>query len=202
MSFLLARSHHVRYNPLMARIATPTRKVETVEEYLRLEAAANDRHEFVDGNMFMMAGGTTAHNRIAGLLYAKMLEASDDSDCEVFIENVKLRCADGVFYYPDVMLACEAEDKHPYYRTNPCALFEVLSESTEPIDRGEKLLRYRTIPTLKMYVLLAQDTARAEVYRRLEDDSWRYEVLENDAELEIPCVDLKILVSSLYRGVL
>ncbi len=189
------------YNPRMARADTPTRKVETAEEYLRLEAVANDRHEFIDGCMFMMADGTVQHSQIALRLASRLLEASEEQDCEVVNSDVKLQIGD-VYYYPDVILSCQEDRLERRFFKNPCALFEVLSESTEPIDRGEKLLRYRTIPTLKMYVLLAQDTARAEVYRRLEDQSWRYDVLENDAQLEIPCVELKLPVSSLYRGVL
>ncbi|NJK46626.1 MAG: Uma2 family endonuclease [Pleurocapsa sp. SU_196_0] len=126
----------------------------------------------------------------------------DEDECEVFIENVKLRFPDGTFYYPDVMLVCDTSDQHRHYRTHPCFIAEVLSEGTEPVDRGEKLLRYRMIPSLQTYVLLAQDAIRAEVYRRLTDGSWRYDVLENDAALEIPCADLTLNVSSLYRGML
>jgi Uma2 family endonuclease len=155
----------------------------------------------VDGAMFLMAGGTVQHSQIALRIASKLLEASEGTDCEVVNSDVKLQIGD-VYDYPDVMLSCEEDRLERRFFKHPCALFEVLSESTEPIDRGEKLLRYRTIPSLRMYVLLAQDTPRAEVYRRLEDESWRYDVLENDAILELPCVDLKLPVSSLYRGVL
>jgi Uma2 family endonuclease len=191
----------MRYNPPMARVAAPTRKVESTEEYLQLEDAASERHEFVDGAMFLMAGGSVQHSQIALRLASNLLEASEDTDCEVVNSDVKLQIGD-VYYYPDVMLSCEEDRLERRFFKHPCAIFEVLSESTEPIDRGEKLLRYRTIPSLQMYVLLAQDTARAEVYRRLSDGSWRYDVLEDDAMLEIPCVNLKLPVSSLYRGVL
>ena len=85
---------------------------------------------------------------------------------------------------------------------SPCFNAQVLSINTAPIDRGEKLLNYCTLPSLQTYVLLAQDTIRAEVYSRLTGDAWRYEVLEGDAILEIPCAGLKLPVSSLYKGVL
>lgn len=186
----------------MPRLAQPSGTAASPEEYLRLEEAATERHEFVEGAIFMMAGGSTAHNRIAGLLYAKLLEATDSDDCEVFIENVKLRCPDETVYYPDVMLTCESDDHHRYYRVHPCFIAEILLDSTAVIDRGEKLLRYRAIPSLQSYALLAQDTARAEVYKRLPDGSWRYDVLEGDAVLDIPCANLSLAVSSLYRGVL
>jgi Uma2 family endonuclease len=186
----------------MARVMPAVQQVESEAAYLQLEAAALERHEFVDGQMFLMVGGTTTHNRIAGLLYAKMLEASDQTECEVFIENVKLRCPDGVFYYPDVMLVCQLADDHPYYRTQPCLIAEVLSDSTALIDREEKWQRYRTIPNLQMYVLLAQDAARAETFSRNPDGTWTYAVFENDDVLQLPCVQLSLPVSSLYRGVL
>ena len=176
-------------------------KAESDEEYLRLEQMLDDRHELVDGMLFLMAGGTVRHNRIAGMLYAKLLEAMGDGECEAFIENVKLRFLDGTFYYPDVMVVCDSSDRDPRYRTQPCFVAEVLSGSTAPIDRGEKLLNYRTIPSLQTYVLLAQNTIRAEVYSKLPDGAWRYEVLEGDAILEIPCAGLKLPVSSLYKGV-
>jgi Uma2 family endonuclease len=129
----------------MPRLAEPSGTAASPEEYLRLEELSLERHEFVDGQMYGKAGGTTLHNRIAGLLYAKILGETADTDCEVFIENVKLRFPNGTFYYPDVMLTCESNDKDLRYRTQPCFIAEVLSESTEAIDRGEKLLRYRTI---------------------------------------------------------
>ena len=177
-------------------------KAANDEEYLRLEQRLDDRHELVDGMLFLMAGGTVRHNRIAGMLYAKLLEATGDGECEAFIENVKLRLLDGAFYYPDVMVVCDSSDRDPRYRTRPCFVAEVLSGSTAPIDRGEKLLNYRTISSLQTYVLLAQNTIRAEVYSKLPDGAWRYEVLEGDAMLEITCAGLSLPVSSLYKGVL
>jgi Uma2 family endonuclease len=185
----------------MERREPPTRLVSSAEEYLQLEEAATERHEFVDGAMFMMAGGSVPHSQIALRLAAKLLEATDDTDCEVVNSDVKLQIG-SVYYYPDVMVSCQEDRLERRFFKHPCAIIEVLSESTAPIDRGEKLLRYRTIPSLQSYVLLAQDTARAEVYRRMPDGSWRYDVLEDDATLEIPCAGLNLPVSSLYRGVL
>jgi Uma2 family endonuclease len=186
----------------MRRTAEPTRTASSVEEYLKLEEESLERHEFVDGQMFAMADGTTRHNRIAGMLYAKLLEALREGDCEVFIENVKLRFPDGVHYYPDVMPTCDSSDRSLKERTSPCFLAEVLSESTAPIDHGEKLKRYLELPSLQTYVLLEQDAVSVEVYSRLPDGAWRYQRLVGGDALEVPCVNAKIPVSTLYRGVL
>ena len=181
--------------------SNPVRSAESVEEYLRLEAEMNDRFEFVDGWMFMMAGGSVQHAQIALRLAAKLLEATDDTDCEVVGSDVKLQIGE-VHYYPDVMVSCGQSKLERRFFKSPCFIAEVLSINTAPIDRGEQLLIYRTIPSLQTYVLLAQDTIRAEVYSRLPDGVWRYEVLEGDAILEIPCAGLKLPISSLYKGVL
>ena len=181
--------------------SNPVRSAESPEEYLRLEAELNDRHEFVDGLMFMMAGGTVQHAQIALRLAAKLLEATDGTECEVVGSDVKLQIGK-IYYYPDVMVTCGQSKLERRFFESPCFIAQVLSTNTAPIDRGEKLLNYRTLPSLQTYVLLAQDTIRAEVYSRLTGDAWRYEVLEGDAILEIPCAGLKLPVSSLYKGVL
>jgi Uma2 family endonuclease len=185
----------------MARTATPVRKADNPEEYLQLEDASPVRHEFVEGWMFQMAGGSVQHAQIALRLAAKLLEATENTECEVVNSDVKLQIGD-VYYYPDVMVSCQEDRLERRFFKSPCAVIEVLSENTEPIDRGEKLLRYRTIPSLHTYVLLAQDVARAEVYQRFPDGSWHYDVLEGDDLLLIPCANLTVNVSSLYRGVL
>ncbi len=170
---------------------------------MRLEEQSLERHEFVDGAMFALAEGTTRYNRISRKLYAKLLKALN-MDCEVFIENVKLRFSDGTFYYLDVMLTCDPSDHTSSHCTAPCFLAEVLSENENNamVDRGEKLLRYCTLSSLQTYALIAQDEMRLEVYRRMPDNSWRYDVLYGDDELEVLCVGARLRVSALYRGVL
>jgi Uma2 family endonuclease len=185
----------------MPRLTEPSGTAASPEEYLRLEEKSLERHEFVDGQMFMMAGGSVQHSQIALRLASKLLEATDGTDCEVVNSDVKLQIGK-IYYYPDVMVSCEEDRLERTFFKSPCFIAEVLCASTEPIDRGEKLLSYRTIPSLQSYVLLAQDTARAEIYKRLPDGSWRYDVLEGDAILEIGCANLSLKVSSLYRGVL
>ncbi len=173
----------------------------SVEEYLNFEETALERHEFVDGSIFMMAGGSVQHAQIALRLAAKLLASTENTECEVVNADVKLQIG-SVYYYPDVMVSCQEDKTERRFFQNPCSIIEVLSSSTEPIDRGEKLLLYRTITTLQTYILLAQDTIRAEVYKRLPDNTWRYEVLEKEDTLEIPCANFKQPLDSIYKGVL
>jgi Uma2 family endonuclease len=184
----------------MARVDAPVQSVESEAVYLQLEAAALERHEFMDGQMFLMAGDTVQHAQIALRLAAKLLAASEDTDCEVVSADVRLQIGD-VYYYPDVMLSCQEDKLERRFFRHPCLIAEVLSESTALIDREEKWQRYRTIPSLQMYVLLSQDTTRAETFSRNPDGTWTYAVFENDAVLKLPCVPLSLPVSSLYRGV-
>ena len=148
-----------------------------------------------------MAGGSVQHAQIALRLAAKLLASTENTECEVVNADVKLQIG-SVYYYPDVMVSCQEDKTERRFFQNPCSIIEVLSSSTEPIDRGEKLLLYRTITTLQTYILLAQDTIRAEVYKRLPDNTWRYEVLEKEDTLEIPCANFKQPLDSIYKGVL
>jgi Uma2 family endonuclease len=185
----------------MARVTIPVKSQISPEEYLAFEETSSERHEFVDGQVFAMAGGTTRHNKIAGALYARALAANNDPSCEVFIENVKLMLEDESHYYPDVMICCEEDTSELRYRRRPCFIAEVLSESTEAIDRGEKLLNYQKLESLQTYALISQDQARLEVFSRLPDGAWRYKLLEGDAVLKVPCAKLEVKVSELFQGI-
>lgn len=122
-----------------------------------------------------------------------------------------LHTPDGAAYYPDVFVTCEEANDGSRYKRFPCFVVEVLSESTTPrfarrnhasdIDRGEKLHNYRKIPSLKAYVLVSCDRKLVEVYRRLEDNTWRYETLEGEGALGFPCLDLKMDLAEIYADI-
>jgi Uma2 family endonuclease len=185
----------------MARVTIPIKTQVSPDEYLAFEESSSERHEFVDGQVFAMAGGTTRHNKIAGALYARALAANHDPSCEVFIENVKLMLEDESYYYPDVMICCEEDSSELRYRRRPCFIAEILSESTEAIDRGEKLLNYQKLESLQTYALISQDEARVEVFSRLPDGAWRYKLLEGNAVLRVPCAKLELAVNELFHGI-
>jgi len=183
----------------MAR-RNPVRQA-TFEEYLEFEQHSQVRHEFVDGYLFAMAGGTAIHNRKCSRLLRLIYDAAEASGCELFINDMIVQTPGGRGYYPDLFLTCEVSDGEARFKRFPCWIIEVLSESTEVIDRGEKLHSYKAIPSLKAYILVSQDQRLVEVYRRLEDGSWRYETLEGSEVLELPCLELRVGLEEVYRGV-
>jgi Uma2 family endonuclease len=186
------------YTAFMPRVAEQT-KIVTVAEYLEFEETAMDKHEFVDGQIFAMAGASDAHNRVALRLAAMLLEAETES-CRTYSSDMKLQIGD-IYYYPDVLVTCSEADLRQNQKTQPCAIIEVLSSSTADIDRGEKWQNYQKLESLKTYVLLDQTKVTAEVFQRLPDDAWRYEKLELGSKLKIPCLNLEIALEDIYRGI-
>jgi Uma2 family endonuclease len=184
----------------MARSLPPVKTGLTFEDYLAFEKTAPEKHEFVHGEIFAMAGSTEKHNRLALALAAKLLAENDDSLCRVLMSDMKVRTPNGVGYYPDVLVVCDDSDDHPLVKRKPCLIIEVLSDSTEAIDRGEKLGNYRLFESLEAYVLVNQNVNRIEMYRRYEDGSWHYEVYEGEQKVKLPCVGLELTVNSLYQG--
>jgi Uma2 family endonuclease len=183
----------------MPRIALESAKIMTKEAYLEFEETATEKHEFVHGEIYAMAGGTRAHNRISGNLFAYLWNASQESECEVFNSDMRLEASD-VYYYPDVMVACDKTDSDPKVIRRPCLIVEVSSKSTSDIDRTEKLFAYQKLESLQVYVLLAQDAVRAEIYRR-DLQGWRYELYEIGNTMKLPCVNTEIKLDDLYKNV-
>ncbi len=177
-----------------------------VEDYLAGEQVSSIRHEYVDGTVFAMAGASEKHNRIAGNIFFHLRSAARTRPCGVFISDMKVQLpALNAFYYPDVMLVCEAGDADAYYKTSPCLIAEVLSPTTEITDRREKLLAYRTLPSLRYYLLVSQETRRIEMYQRDDRmDAWYYTVIEESGRLDINCGDFQATFSleDVYEDVL
>ncbi len=182
----------------MPRVS-PVKTVATFEDYVRFETTSDVRHEFVDGNLFVKAGGLKRHNFVAGMLYAKLLPISVARGCYTYFADVITRMPSGTGYYPDVLVTCDSsmDTNRVVYRPN--ILIEVLSQSTEAIDRGEKWEQYQTIPSLEQYVLLSQNEAIAEIFSR-NDDKWLYERLTGDATLRFSSLELEIVLSDLYKN--
>ncbi len=150
-------------------------RLVTVEEYLAEEEARQMRHEFVDGVLFGMTGGSDKHNELVGELHF-VLRSQLPAGCKLYIIDMKLEVKIGKstrFYYPDIMVACSAKDRASHFREHPSLLVEVLSPSTERTDRTEKFNAYTQIPSLQDYLLVAQDVPRIELFRRSQ--GWRRE---------------------------
>ena len=158
-------------------MAEPAQKrTHTFAEYLALEAASGIRHEFLDGEIYAMAGGTIEHGALAANAIGELRGALRGRPCRVLTADVRIRVlATGLGTYPDVSVVCGSIERDPEDANtvvNPVAIIEVPSDSTEAYDRGEKFAHYRRIPSLQDYLLVSQDERLIEHYRRNDDDSW------------------------------
>jgi Uma2 family endonuclease len=192
-----ARSAHQRQ-------AAENQQSLTLAEFLRFEATATTRHEFVDGFIFAMAGGTIHHNRIGGNIFALAWAKARGSACRVYVADVLVVAPDGKAYYPDVFAVCDQDEEdrgNSRSQTRPCFVVEVLSKTTEVIDRSEKLRNYQCIPTLRRYLLVSQHEALVESYSRLDDESWRYEKIEGTGTVYLPCLELELSLTDIYQDV-
>ena len=171
----------------------------SVEDYLELEKTATVRHEYVAGEVYAMTGASRRHNRIAGNVYRKVSDAAAGGPCRVYMETVKLRVED-IFYYPDVMVACEDEPEDPYYEDDPCLVVEVVSPSTESTDRREKLAAYKRLPGLEAYLIVDQDRKQVERHFRDEEGAWRRGDLVEEGRFSIPRPETSISLAEIYEG--
>ncbi len=173
----------------------------TEAEYLQGELASEVRHEYLGGNIHAMVGASANHNLITGNLFSTLRPQVSGTGCQLFMADMKVRLektGDILFYYPDLLLSCDPEDRASYYRTSPCLIVEVLSESTERIDRREKLFAYTGIDSLQSYLLLSQDRIQAELHRRA--DNWKAR-LYTEGEIPIDCLNTFVPLSTIYEEI-
>lgn len=164
-------------------------------DYLNWESRSNDKHEYVAGQIFAMAGASEHHNRIAGNVFFHLRQATRGHPCRAFISDMKLRIADcRSYYYPDVMLVCDERDNEPMYKTAPCLIAEVLSPSTATTDQREKWLAYQTIPSLHYYLLVDAERWYVRLLTRIEGDHWTEQILDREESVEIACSDMRIVL--------
>lgn len=181
--------------------ALPKTLFVSPEEYLFYEndrADHGEKCEYLNGQIYMMAGASRNHNRISMNMATALSNHLKGSRCQVFQSDMKVAIQtihDTRFYYPDVQVTCE-EETNDHYNTAPCLIVEVLSNSTARADRNEKLTGYRLLPSLQEYVLCAQDIPFVEIYRRRTD--WVREHFTSGQTLQLESVDLSIAVDDLY----
>jgi Uma2 family endonuclease len=173
-------------------------------EYLAAEEQSPIRHEYMAGEVYAIAGGSLRHNRIAGNTYVALSLGLRGTPCQAFVSDVKLHVAhDNAYYYPDVMAACNEASPlvgEEQIVASPLLVIEVLSPSTETIDRREKLAAYRRLPSVMEYVLISQDRQQVEIYRRQGDIGWLYLSFEAGESVEFASVALSLPIDELYAG--
>lgn len=176
------------------------------EEYLALEETADYKSEYIDGQIFPMAGGSTNHNQITGNLYAELNFAFKKLDYRVFMSDVRLWIPQKRIYtYPDVMVVVgepEYFNNRTDTITNPKIIVEVLSGSTKGYDQGSKFEAYRTIPTFAEYLLIDQTKIYVEQYSKTANKRWS--LREYDAEdivITLASVEFQISLTDMYSKV-
>jgi Uma2 family endonuclease len=146
----------------------------SIEEYLEAELTAPVKHEYIAGHIYAMVGSSKVHNLVALALASALRSHLHGRPCQVFMADVKVYVKNATaFYYPDVV-ACDRGDSDPYVVTKPLLIVEVLSPSTERIDREEKLHNYRQLDSLAEYILISPETKEAVVHRCVEG-LWKVE---------------------------
>ncbi|MEL7244519.1 MAG: Uma2 family endonuclease [Cyanobacteria bacterium J06573_2] len=179
----------------------------TVEEYLELEKTSEIRHEYLGGQVFAMSGGSKEHNLIAGNIYSKFRSHLRGGSCSVFMAEMKVniqltnRQNKSIYYYPDVVVTCDSDDKDRFSLNYPCLIIEVLSPSTEITDKREKLVNYRNLESLQEYVLISQDEIKVEVYRKDNQSHWSLQILGKEDELHLNSIKLTLTMADIYEDV-
>ncbi len=144
------------------------------DEYLQLEAESAVKHEYIDGEVYAMADANDAHVTIAGNLFALLRNHVRGTSCRAYISDMKARIdARNRSYYPDVMVTCDVRDQEASdYKRFPKLVIEVLSQSTEAFDRGDKFIDYQLLESLEEYVLINTRCQRVECFRRNTAGLW------------------------------
>ena len=198
-----------RYRTFHVREAQPEYVAEeplfmTWEEYLAFEEQSPYRHEYINGAVYAMSGGSLAHNRIARELVVAFRSHLRGGPCEPFFLEAKLEIRAGkdkIMYYPDAMVSCRPEDRTEQIVRNPKLVVEILSKSTQHIDRREKAMTYQRVESIEEYLLIAQDQPKVVVHRRAE--GWRPTLYSSmDARVEFRSIGLQMPLAQIYEGVL
>jgi Uma2 family endonuclease len=185
--------------------ALPKKKKYTPDEYLALEEQAESRSEYENGEIVAMAGGSLNHLRIISNV-SRFVGNKVSSECESLPSEMKVRVETiGKFYYPDVAILC---GKANFYQkrndtiVNPILIVEVLSDSTEAKDRGEKFFAYQTLESVREYVLISQNRAAVEQFIKQSDGSWKYlATIGLESSIKLESIGVELALQEIYQKV-
>jgi Uma2 family endonuclease len=186
-------------------MSTVTNTFLTPQEYLERERAAETKSEYYGGEMFAMAGASFAHSMIVTNLIRELSVRLGQSSCSVHTSDLRLSTGvNGLYTYPDVMVICGKPtfiDSHLDTVTNPIAVIEVLSPSTEGYDRGRKFESYRAIPSLMEYVTVSQDKIHVEINTRQPDDTWLLRDVRESDPVKLQSIVVELQLADIYQKV-
>lgn len=180
----------------------------TADDYLAFERASDEKHEFIDGQVYLMAGASENHNLITANVIIALGSQLRGRPCKLYPSDMRVRITrSDDYHYPDISVVCgeaQIEDDEQDTLLNPALIVEVLSPSTEQFDRGKKFENYRLLPSLEEYVLIAQDRAHIEHYVRQDGGTWLYSEikgLDSTSEIRLPSIGCGLSMADVYDKV-
>jgi Uma2 family endonuclease len=197
----------------LAKLKEKKEQLYTVAEYLKMERESEERHEYLDGEIFLMAGESDEHGDISVNLIGELRMQLKGKDCRVRAKDAKIKSGGfaqkegqstkGMFSYPDLVVVCgevKYHDKKKDVILNPKVIIEVLSESTEIFDRNDKFTRYRMFnETLTDYVLVSQDKPQIEHFIRQDDHSWKvFTYIGLDKICRVESIECELKLAEVY----
>lgn len=171
----------------------------SIADYLHSEMRRDTKHEYLEGQIYAMAGASKNHQLIISNLIAVFVQHLKGTPCDTYASDMKVRVSDLAFFYPDVVVACQDDQADDYYISQPAIIVEVLSKSTRRMDETTKLRLYQTLPSLQEYVMIEQDIVDVEVCRR--SGGWVSEHYFMGDEVTFTAIDLTVAVADIYARV-
>jgi Uma2 family endonuclease len=175
----------------------------TPEEYFAWEEQQLERHEYIDGEVYAMSGGSINHGDIALNFGALLKNHMRGSGCKTLNSDCRVNIVGSTDYvYPDLSVTCDERDKiSTQYITYPCLIIEVLSPSTEAYDRGDKFALYRHSPILEEYVLVSANKVRIDIYRKNERDRWEIFNYTAGDSIELESVNFTFQIEAIFEEI-
>lgn len=179
------------------------KSIFSAADYLAWEAKQSERHEYLDGEVFAMAGAEDRHVTAAGNCYITLRQHLSGGPCRTYMSDMRLFvAASNSYFYPDLLVTCSAQDRaSPLVKTEPTLIIEVLSPSTAAYDRGLKFSHYRRLPSLQEYALIDLDNRSTDVYRKGVDGLWVLHPFGRGDTVELASVALQISAAQLFADV-
>lgn len=170
----------------------------SVSDYLEGELKSDIKHEYVDGQVYAMAGASEQHNTISANVLTEIKNElkQAESQCKAYISDMKVKVNEFIYYYPDIVVSCHDNSDDEYYRINPALIIEVLSPSTRKKDKTEKRMYYQNMPSVKEYVLIEQDRCEIEVSRK--SDNWRSLFYYPGDDINFESIGITLSVEDIY----
>ena len=201
---MVARAYQPEYQPESDPVVAS--ETLTPQEYLRRERAAENRSEFIGGQLYAMAGASRHHVRLSNSISRHLGNQLEGSRCEAMSNDLRVKINDvGDYVYPDVVVVCgdgEWEDSSFDTLLNPTVIIEVLSSSTAQRDRSDKWLRYQQLPSLTDYLMISQHEMRVEHFLRQNENLWLYSIFQApDDTIELQSANCRLRLSEIYERV-